>query len=104
MAGRSIPCYVIGIDSPPTVNPQTGDEISGTQTLWIDKQSWVFVREEVMRISASEDDFPKEDSSRRGTATTQWTFDTVKLNQPMADDLFTFSPPPDARKVEAFDP
>ena len=54
--------------------------ISTVQTWWIDKASYHVVRVD------------DDDSSV--------VFTTIKLNEPLPDDLFKFTPPPGAKKVE----
>jgi outer membrane lipoprotein-sorting protein len=50
------------------------------ETLWVDKKRHVIVRTE--------------------TADAKVTFTTVKLNQPLPDELFKFNPPPGATRAE----
>jgi outer membrane lipoprotein-sorting protein len=60
-------------------------------TWWIDRNRFVVLR----------DDQEARDS-RIGGSSTLWT--TVKLNEPIPDDLFTFTPPPGAQLVGKIDP
>ncbi len=50
------------------------------ETLWIDKKRFLILRKD--------------------TADSKVTFTTVKLNQPLPDELFKFDPPPGAKKIE----
>jgi outer membrane lipoprotein-sorting protein len=71
LAGAKMNCYVVSI-------PQKG-EVS-TNTWWVDKQTY-----RVMRMD--------DDKSSN-------VFTVLKLNEPLPDELFTFTPPPGARKLE----
>lgn len=61
-------------------------------TWWIDRARFVVLR----------DDQAAALDPAVGGSTTLWR--TVKLNEPVADDLFTFTPPPGAREVERIGP
>ena len=52
----------------------------GKPTWWVDKTGWRVVR----------DDHAGSDT----------TFTTIKLNEPLSDDLFNFTPPPGAKKLD----
>jgi outer membrane lipoprotein-sorting protein len=71
LAGRKVDCYVLAI-------PEEGE--TPAATWWIDKQRHRIVRED---HSAS-----------------SFVFTTIKFNEPLPDDLFTFKPPPGARELE----
>jgi outer membrane lipoprotein-sorting protein len=61
-------------------------------TWWIDRKRFVVFR----------DDQAAALDPTVGGSTTLWT--TVKLDEPVSDDLFTFTPPPGARQVEKLEP
>jgi outer membrane lipoprotein-sorting protein len=71
LAGAKLNCYVVSI-------PQKG-EVSAN-TWWVDKQTY-----RVMRVD--------DDKSSNG-------FTVLKLNETLPDDLFTFTPPAGAHKLE----
>jgi outer membrane lipoprotein-sorting protein len=70
-AGAKVTCYVV------VVPPQ---EHLPAQTWWIDKTNYHILRMD-------------DDNS-------SVVFTSVKLNEPLSDELFKFTPPADARKVE----
>lgn len=69
--GALAECYVI-------------EATSTQQLLWIDKKS-----HHILRV----------DSSARGIGTVSIVFKTVRLDEPLSDELFKFKPPPNARKL-----
>lgn len=91
VAGRSIDCYVVEVDYAPAVQ-QAGEQLS-RKTLWIDQARKVVLRE----IARSK--IP----TRFGgfiDSTQTTTFTLARVNEPLADALFAFAPPADAREVE----
>lgn len=70
IAGTKIECYVVSVPIPGV----------GPDTWWISRQTF-----RVARMDASE-----------GSA----VFTTVRLNEPLAEELFQFSPPPGAQRIE----
>ena len=71
LAGRRVDCYVLAI--PPK------SELPAP-TWWVAKNSYQVVR--------------------RDDAESSTVFSTIKLNEPLPDELFTFKPPPGAGKLE----
>jgi len=72
IAGTKIDCYVV------MVSPQKRESI---YTWWIDKTRNLILREDHANSST--------------------VFTSIKLNQPIRDDLFIFDPPPGAQKLPA---
>lgn len=71
LAGKKVDCYVLAI-------PEKS-EIPAS-TWWVAKNSYYVVRND------------DAESSK--------VFTTIKLNEPLPDELFTFQPPPGAGKLE----
>jgi outer membrane lipoprotein-sorting protein len=71
LAGTKVDCYVIAV-------PEKGE--FPASTWWVDKQGYRILR---------------EDDAESSTV-----FTTVKFNEALPDDLFKFTPPPGARKLE----
>ncbi len=71
LAGTKVDCYVVAV-------PVQGS--ASLYTWWVDKQRHRILREDDSVSSA--------------------VFTTIKLNEPLPDELFTFTPPPGARKLE----
>ena len=69
--GAKVDCYVV------TVSQKKGEN---TYTWWVDKLHSRILREDSAKSSS--------------------VFTTIKLNEPLSDDLFKFEPPPGARKAE----
>jgi len=67
--GAKVDCYVV------TVSQKKGEN---TYTWWVDKLHSRILREDSAKSSS--------------------VFTTIKLNEPLSDDLFKFEPPPGARK------
>ncbi len=70
-AGKKVNCFVITV-------PEKRD--NSASTWWVDKDSYQVVRMDTAESSA--------------------VFTTVKLNESLPDELFTFKPPPGAGKLE----
>jgi len=89
--GSSVDCYVIE-----TVHDSSAaaKDPPFRQTYWIDKTRFVVLREThtSMRVGPDPDMAP-------GFTT---TFTTVKINEPITDDLFVFVPPSGATEVKDF--
>jgi len=73
--GSKVDCYVV---SAPVTIPAEGTSI---HTWWIEKKSNHIVRED-------------------GDEGSSVVFTTIKLNEPLPNELFKFVPPPDAHKVD----
>ena len=73
IGGAKVDCYVV------TVSPKVGGSRS-VYTWWVDNQRSLILREEDVRSST--------------------VFTSIKLDEPLPDDLFKFEPPPGARKIE----
>ena len=71
LGGTKVDCYVVTVSRDGSKFPYTW---------WVDKQRYRILREDDS-VSSS-------------------VFTTIKLNEPLPDDLFTFKPPPGARKME----
>ncbi len=71
LAGSKVDCYVVAVS-------KKGSQFA--YTWWVDKNSYHIVRED------------HADSST--------VFTTIKLNEPLPDEFFTFKPPPGAGKLE----
>ncbi len=71
VTGTKVDCYVVTV-------PVEGSKLA--YTWWIDKQHYRILREDNAASSA--------------------VFTTIKLNEPLPDNLFTFKPPPGAHKLE----
>lgn len=69
----TVDCYVVRISDP-----------IGTKVLWIEKGKY-YVR--------------REDDAHDGKAAGSAVYNMIELNLPLANDLFSFDPPPGARKV-----
>jgi outer membrane lipoprotein-sorting protein len=81
--GSAFACIVVSIEDRPF--PKS------TTRLWIDKSRNVVVREDVRTVSG----LVIESSST--------TYSTVRINEPLPDELFQFTPPPGSKLVEDFD-
>jgi len=79
IAGTKIACYVCHVV---IVSPDSGEY---SFTWWIDKKRYRVLRED------------SADSERVSTT----VFSEIKLDEPLPEELFTFKPPPGARKLEA---
>jgi outer membrane lipoprotein-sorting protein len=66
------------------------------KTFWVDKSRYVVVRE------ALTTGFSKVGADRLGSPRIVTTFSVVKINEPLADDLFVFTPPGDSREIKDF--
>lgn len=92
--GTSVVCDVIeaDYDSGSTRNKHRPMQ----KTLWVDKGRYVVLRE------AFASEFGNGGSDRLGSPRIVTTFSKVKVNEPLADDLFVFTPPADAREIRDF--
>jgi outer membrane lipoprotein-sorting protein len=71
LGNEKIGCYVVSV---------SGGKEEDASTWWVDKTHYRILREE--------------------SAESKVVFTMIKLNQPLPDDLFKFTPPPGARKVD----
>jgi outer membrane lipoprotein-sorting protein len=80
-------CYVIEIpeEKEPGIYPQS-------YTWWVEKGSNKLLREDRRRVAP------------RGSDESITVYQTVKLDEPLPEELFVFTPPPGARKVEQPEP
>jgi thiol-disulfide isomerase/thioredoxin len=92
--GTSIPCYVIRVELPPR-----SDRVeTAFNTYWIDQRRSIVLRELFERhVKSSPFNEPPE--IRASTTLTR-----VRLNQPLNDSLFVFTPPAGVREVDEFLP
>ncbi|HKX27407.1 MAG TPA: redoxin domain-containing protein [Blastocatellia bacterium] len=90
IAGQKLNCYVIEISS-----PESGPTKFSRQ-YWIEKNSYLVAREKYTSTTESR-------LGSTSSSSTIATFNYIKLNIPLADDLFFFEPPAGTEEVAKFD-
>jgi thiol-disulfide isomerase/thioredoxin len=101
MDGRSIPCIVIQFNSQDERNPDSGaDRSKRTTTLWIEKKNHVIVKNLLVYDAfvpwAGDRPVPGARPIHNESTT---IYPVVTLDEPIADSVFTFSPPATAKIV-----
>lgn len=103
--GASVDCYVIEAvyDSGSTraragaKGAQRSQNLIMRKTFWVDKSRYVVLREAFTTESGK-----AGAENGLGAPSIVTTFSAVKINEPLADDLFVFTPPGDAKEVKDF--
>jgi outer membrane lipoprotein-sorting protein len=91
--GAEIDCYVI--EAVYAFGPAAAEERPIRRTYWVDKSRFVVLREAYTSGTAG----PGADTVPRITT----TFTAVKINEPIADDVFVFVPPRGSKEVKDFE-
>jgi outer membrane lipoprotein-sorting protein len=78
VAGDSIDCFVVELKDYPWEN--------STSTIWVDKKRHIILRDELISLN-------------RAKETVTDLFKFAKINEPLSDELFAFSPPAGAQEV-----
>jgi thiol-disulfide isomerase/thioredoxin len=105
IAGHKIACYVISFgrdDYPqsPPLKHAIPTSSTDSQKVWIDKARRFFVRIERTTDTVRGKPGNPYAVTKHGVVTT--VYSTVSLDEPVPDQLFAFSPPPDAMLVATF--
>ena len=82
IAGKQVDCYVIEL--PGAAPPNS------TTTLWIDKGRYIVLQEDYLE-------------GGQGRVTVHLLTKVARVNEPLPDGLFVFSPPAGAREVKTFE-
>jgi TonB family protein len=85
---QKIPALVVEIEY--SLDSSQGRELR--RTLWIDQQRFIVMRDLAIRKETI--------SGKTSEMRTLINLTSAKINEALPDDLFTFEPPPDVRKVE----
>jgi outer membrane lipoprotein-sorting protein len=80
-------CYVLEIEAE-TLSPEV---ISGVYTLWVDKQRYIDLRDDLSVVDKVE-----------GTYTNSILYNVAKIGIDPPEKLFSFTPPKDTREVGSF--
>ena len=96
VAGSKIPCHVIEV--PSRMKPSNIFLESSPTTYWIDKVRRIVLRE----ASTSKIKFPSQDEPMTQTTTKSYT--VIRLNEPVDEKLFVFTPPEGASEVAEISP
>jgi outer membrane lipoprotein-sorting protein len=90
--GASVACYVIEID---TNSPPTQSRSNELYRWWVDKKRYLVLREDYEYKPAH----PGEQPPISGSA----VYSIARINEPIDENLFVFSPPADAKLVDNFE-
>lgn len=98
LQGRPVLCTVVRAE----YSPPPGDDFdhSITRTIWIDKQRMLLLQEETVRMGNFIPVLPFEQIKERNKL--RYTF--VSVDEPLADSLFTYTPPENFREVDSLEP
>lgn len=109
--GQSINCYVVEADfdskivAPAAGKTQMDDKLEKPSTInmtfWVDKERQIILRNTFDAGGAMAEIFKIFGDTSEFKMTT--TISLAKVNEPLADLLFAFTPPADAKEVEQFD-
>jgi outer membrane lipoprotein-sorting protein len=100
--GADVDCYVIEVVHNPQapLTPQAADGATvrdqiTQETVWVDK-----ARDLVVRLTSDTIPVAQRDSTSAAELKSTITFQKLTIDAPLADDVFVFTPPPDATELD----